>query len=436
MPEFQNTVKNLKIQRTGHILLLMSDTQFRSVIKWDDPDPDYLLEKWSDDGDEIKNASKLIVGPGEGCLLVHEGRIEGLWEEEGLFKVNTGNIPFWTTLASLTQGGESEHKVSIWFFHKTMQTQQKFGTPLPVKYLDPVYQFPVGLRVFGNFSYRISDPKALFRQITGSNEFEAEDARRLIGSRLVQPLTETLSHCAFSYTQIDSHRSEISQALLVHLRDEMLQFGLEITDCKIDGTSFDDETMKRINRISDLQAEAIGARAVGLDFTALKEAEAISIRAATGLEAAQLKSTEVAGFKAPEPPKSEPVAGFAMPEEDGRSEGYSTLADDASDDTDYDEQNDDDDDEEDGAAYDEDEADDIEAGNSSGRFQAVSAPAPRQPVKPVEPAAVPDAAPNAVPSAAPLDPVEALKKLKSLRELDLITQEEFDTKRSAILARL
>lgn len=389
----------------------MSVTQFRSVIKWDDPSPEYLLEQWSDDGDEIKNASKLIVGPGEGCLLVHEGRIEGLWEEEGLFKVNTGNIPFWTTLTSLTQGGESEHKVSIWFFHKTMQTQQKFGTPLPVKYLDPVYQFPVGLRVFGNFSYRISDPKTLFRQITGTSEFETEDARRLIASRLVQPLTETLSHCAYSYAQIDSHRSEISQALLVRLREEILQFGLEITDCKIDGTSFDDETMKRINRISDLQAEAIGAKAVGLNFTDLKEAEAIGIRAASGLEATQRKPVEVAGFLAPEQTQSAPVTGFAPPEQATQS----------------------DDDDIDGEDNDDEEVD-IDGDDNDDVTQAVAGNIPNPPVR--ESATTSEAAQNAKPVAVLPDPVEALKKLKTLREMDLISQEEFETKRSAILERL
>ena len=40
--------------------------QLRSVIEWQTPDEDVLFTQWTENGDEIKNASKLIVGPGQG----------------------------------------------------------------------------------------------------------------------------------------------------------------------------------------------------------------------------------------------------------------------------------------------------------------------------------------------------------------------------------
>jgi membrane protease subunit (stomatin/prohibitin family) len=44
------------------------------------------------------------------------------------------------------------------FFVKTTEIlNQKWGTKNPVKYVDPVYNFPVKLRAFGNFSFKISD---------------------------------------------------------------------------------------------------------------------------------------------------------------------------------------------------------------------------------------------------------------------------------------
>jgi membrane protease subunit (stomatin/prohibitin family) len=51
--------------------------------------------------------------------------------------------------------------------------------------------------------------------------------------------------------------------------------GLEITDFCIEGTDFDDETLKRINRIADLTAEAQAAMAVGLDYTKIQHLEAL-----------------------------------------------------------------------------------------------------------------------------------------------------------------
>ncbi|MGE4511090.1 MAG: antifreeze protein, partial [Sulfurimonadaceae bacterium] len=49
--------------------------QLRSVIEWKDMEEDALFYRWSENGDEIKNASKLIVGPGQGCIFVYEGRV-------------------------------------------------------------------------------------------------------------------------------------------------------------------------------------------------------------------------------------------------------------------------------------------------------------------------------------------------------------------------
>ncbi len=52
--------------------------QLRSVIEWDNPDPDDLFFRWSYNGDEIKNASKLIVNPGQGCVFVYEGEVKAV----------------------------------------------------------------------------------------------------------------------------------------------------------------------------------------------------------------------------------------------------------------------------------------------------------------------------------------------------------------------
>jgi membrane protease subunit (stomatin/prohibitin family) len=39
-----------------------------------------LFQQWEGNGDELKNASKLIVGPGQGCIFVYEGKVKGVYE--------------------------------------------------------------------------------------------------------------------------------------------------------------------------------------------------------------------------------------------------------------------------------------------------------------------------------------------------------------------
>ena len=95
--------------------------QLRSIIEWIDPDPDVLFERWTENGDEIKNASKLIVWPGQGCLFVYEGKLQTTFADEGLYDLQTSNIPFWTSVKHALYIFESRHKVGIYFFRKLLE---------------------------------------------------------------------------------------------------------------------------------------------------------------------------------------------------------------------------------------------------------------------------------------------------------------------------
>ena len=158
--------------------------QLRSVIEWDNPSSDALFFQWTDNGDEIKNASKLIVGPGQGCIFVYEGQVRTVLDEECLIQLRTANIPFWTTIKKFMQFFESEHKVGIYFFKTSKILNQKWGTTSTIKYEDPKYKFPVGLKAYGNYSYRISDPLGFFVNVVGSrNDFLPVSRWRLLGRR-------------------------------------------------------------------------------------------------------------------------------------------------------------------------------------------------------------------------------------------------------------
>jgi len=250
--------------------------QLRSVIEWKDPDPNTLFYQWSDNGDEIKNASKLIVGPGQGCIFVYEGKIRYVLEKEKLISLKTDNIPFWTTVKKVMQFFESEHKVGIYFFKRTKILDQKWGTTSPIKYDDPKYNFPVGLKAYGNYSYQISDPRSFFVNIVGSNSnFYADDFRKVMSNRIIHPLSDFLSESRFSYAEIDANRDEIVIGMQQRLSEDFNKLGFNITDFRIEGTDFDENTLKRINRIADLTAEAHAAKAVGMNYAGVQQIEAM-----------------------------------------------------------------------------------------------------------------------------------------------------------------
>lgn len=250
--------------------------QFRSVIEWQDPDPAVLFMQWTENGDEIKNASKLIVGPGQGCIFVYEGQVKAVIEEQCLLDLETDNVPFWTTIKKFMQFFVSEHKVGIYFFRKTKILDQKWGTTSLIKYQDPKFHFPVGLKAYGNYSYRIADAKAFFETIVGSHQQVEIDAfRTIISARIIQPISDYLAECGYSYTEIDANREEIARGIAIKLSIVFRKLGFGISDFRIEGTDFDDDTQRRINRIADLTAEAQAARAAGLDYVRVQQLDAM-----------------------------------------------------------------------------------------------------------------------------------------------------------------
>ncbi len=263
--------------------------QLRSVIEWNNPGADELFYRWGENGDEIKNASKLIVGPGQGCIFVYEGKVVSVIEQEGMRSLQTQNIPFWTTVTKFMQAFESEHKVGLYFFKRTRILNQKWGTLSPIKYDDPKYKFPLSLMAYGNYSFKIEDPKLFFVNVLGPQEYyRVSDFREMMLSRVNQPISDFLASAKFSYAQIDSEREEISQALGVNLEKDFLKLGFSLTDFRIEGTDFDEVTLERINKIADITAEKYGAVTAGVSFSELQKLEAMKDAANNQVGAAGL----------------------------------------------------------------------------------------------------------------------------------------------------
>ena len=255
--------------------------QLRSVIQWDSDDNDLLFYQWSDNGDEIKNASKLVVGPGQGCIFVYRGKVKGMLHKEGIYPIKTANIPFITTLSKFMQFFESEHKVGIYFFKKTKILDQKWGTSSVIKYQDPKYDFPVGLKAYGNYSYQLANPRSFFVNVMGSRDsFEIQDLREVMSKRIIHPLSDYLAESKFSYAEIDANREEVAEGMAEALQKDFDKLGFRITDFRIEGTDFDEDTLKRVNRIADVTAEAFAAQKAGVGFAELQQLEALREAAA------------------------------------------------------------------------------------------------------------------------------------------------------------
>ncbi|TPG72014.1 SPFH domain-containing protein [Hymenobacter nivis] len=266
--------------------------QLAIIIEWANQQPGVLLYRFPTANDEIKNASKLIVGPGQGALLVYEGRVSEVLATEGIYNLETDNHPFITTLTKLRTAFESEHKLRVYFYRSAENVNQNWGTAAPVKYLDPVYQLPVELGAHGNFSFQLADAQQFVTEVAGLKDlYTTQEAKTLLQSRLVQVLATQLAGAQFSYQQLDAQLGTLAAELRAQLVADFAQLGFELTDFRISGTVFDQGTQRRIGQIANVTAAAQAAAAGGLSYAELEKLKALRDAARTegGLAGAGLQ---------------------------------------------------------------------------------------------------------------------------------------------------
>ncbi len=250
--------------------------QLSTVIEWTNQENDLLFYKIETPTDEIKHASKLIVSPGQGCILVYEGKVQDVLTEQGMYFLESDNHPFITTFLKLRQSFESEHKMHIYFFRTAEIVNQSWGTATPVKYVDSVYKFPIQLGAYGNYSVRIAEAQSMFENLIGSKDlYTTIDVKEVIFGRIAPELSSHLAQSAYSYREIDAHLAELSSQTKELINQTISKLGLELTDFRIESTSFDQETEERIDRIAGMTAEALSAAEVGLDYVQLEKLRAL-----------------------------------------------------------------------------------------------------------------------------------------------------------------
>lgn len=250
--------------------------QLSQVIEWKDQSASVLVYKFPSSNDELKNASKLIVAPGQGAILVYEGKIADHIIENGIYDIESDNHPFITTLLKLRTNFESEHKLRVYFYRIAESVNLHWGTSQAIKYMDPYYKIPVELGANGSFSFKIADSLQLFTNIIGSKDiYTVDEAKQLLQGRFPQSISSVLAKNGISYLEIDSKLSELASSVKEFLNIEAENLGLELTDFKVNGTMFDAGTKERIEKVANITAENMAAGEGGLTYVELEKLRAL-----------------------------------------------------------------------------------------------------------------------------------------------------------------
>ncbi len=69
--------------------------QLANVVEWEEYRDDVIFYKWNNN--EIKKGSRLIIRPGQDAVFLFNGRIEGVFTDEGNYDIESDIVPFLST---------------------------------------------------------------------------------------------------------------------------------------------------------------------------------------------------------------------------------------------------------------------------------------------------------------------------------------------------
>ncbi|WP_178023637.1 SPFH domain-containing protein [uncultured Paenibacillus sp.] len=221
-------------------------SQFANVVEWEEFRDDMIFWKWSNR--EIKKGSKLIIRSGQDAVFINNGKIEGIFKEEGEYNVASEIVPFLSTLKGFKFGFNSGMRVEVLFVN-TKEFTVRWGTQNPV--LIPTPQLPGGMpiRANGTFNFKVNDYVTLIDKVAGIKQsYLVEDVKLRITSVLDQLLMKWISREGKDMFNLQANAVDIARGIQEDLDMQVMDDGLAITGFQVMSFSYPKEIQEMINK--------------------------------------------------------------------------------------------------------------------------------------------------------------------------------------------
>lgn len=220
--------------------------QLANVVEWEEFRDDMIFWKWSNR--EIKKGSKLIIRPGQDAVFFDQGKIEGVFKDEGEYEIESEIIPFLSTLKGFKFGFNSGMRVEVLFVN-TKEFTVKWGTKNAINI--PTPQLPGGMpiRANGTFQFKVTDYVKLIDNVAGvKNSYLVEDVRLRITAILDQLLMKWITKEGKDMFNLQANSFEISNGIKEDLDMQVNSDGFEITRFNIMSFNYPKEIQDMITK--------------------------------------------------------------------------------------------------------------------------------------------------------------------------------------------
>ncbi|RPI76976.1 MAG: SPFH domain-containing protein [Planctomycetaceae bacterium] len=226
--------------------------EFVDIIEWIDDDRHTLVWRFPRYQNEIKQGAQLIVRPGQMAVFVHRGQLADVFEP-GNYELKTENLPILSTLQGWKYGFNSPFRSEVYFVATRQVTDLKWGTPNPIMLRDADFG-PIRLRAFGTYALKCVDPRALLKELVGTDSvLNSDEIGELMRSIILSALADMLGSSKIAALDLASNYRDLGEQLrksVVERVDD--EYGLDVPILNIVNISLPEEVEKAIDTRSSI----------------------------------------------------------------------------------------------------------------------------------------------------------------------------------------
>ena len=232
--------------------------QFIDILEWTESADGTLAWRFPMAGNEIQYGASLTVRESQMAVFVNEGKVADVFGP-GMYKLTTQTIPVLTYLKNWDKLFQSPFKSDVYFFSTRQQVDQRWGTTQPVTIRDKDFG-AVRLRAFGNYSYRIVDPKLFHTEISGTRDrYTVEELDGQLRALMLQHISDAVASSGIAFLDLAANQVEFAAQLKEVTGPAFGLIGLKLEAVTVQNVSLPEELQKILD-------QKIGMGMVGNDM--------------------------------------------------------------------------------------------------------------------------------------------------------------------------
>ena len=217
--------------------------QFIDVIQWTEEGDGVLAYRYPMQDFEIQNGAQLTVRDSQMAVFVNEGQVADVFGP-GLYKLTTQTLPVLTNLKNWDKLFDSPFKSDVYFFSTRLQLDRKWGTPNPITIRDKDFGM-VRMRAFGIYSYKLTDPGKLYKEISGTREqYGVDELDGQLRNVVIGTMTDLFGESGVPFIDMAANQVEFSTALKTKLEPVFNRYGLALDSFVVQNVTLPEELQK------------------------------------------------------------------------------------------------------------------------------------------------------------------------------------------------